>query len=184
VIDALADAGWAGYLLVFLAAATPVLEILLVIPAGIAVGLSPVPVALLALAGNATTVAMVTLAGDRLRAWWRRRRGSERAPAGAAAGAHAAVGTGVDASAAPEPADPSGGRGGRARRIAERWGVPGLALIAPLVTGSHIGAMAALGLGAHRTRVLGWMIAGLAVWTVVTTLAAVLGLELLGLGGT
>jgi Ca2+/H+ antiporter, TMEM165/GDT1 family len=189
--ELLADAGWTGYLLVLVAAATPVVEILFVVPAGIGVGLEPVPVALLALTGNLTTVALVVVAGDRLRAWWRGRRGRGRmqgpAAGGGAAGGDAGDGGASDGGASDGDASDgdtadgaaAAGRAGRARRLAERFGVPGLGLLAPLLTGSHIGAMAALGLGASRRRTLLWMSIGLAVWTVATAVAAVLGLELI-----
>jgi Ca2+/H+ antiporter, TMEM165/GDT1 family len=61
----------------------------------------------------------------------------------------------------------------------QRWGVPGLALLAPVSTGTHIAAVAALSLGAPRRNVLWWMIAGLGVWAVGVAAAAVLGLGLL-----
>jgi Ca2+/H+ antiporter, TMEM165/GDT1 family len=47
---------WWSYLLVFLAAATPVLEVLVVIPAGVLAGMPPTMTALVAIAGNLTTV--------------------------------------------------------------------------------------------------------------------------------
>ena len=57
--------GWWPYVVVFLAAATPVLEVLVVIPAGVLAGLSPAPTAIIALAGNLSTVALVAVgAGD------------------------------------------------------------------------------------------------------------------------
>jgi hypothetical protein len=142
-------AGWWSYAMVFIAAATPVIEVLVVIPTAIVAGLHPVPTTALALAGNLSTVAVAVLAGDRLVGWWRRRR--------------------------PRPAERSGGRSERARRLARRWGVPALALLAPISTGSHIAALAALATGAARRRVLCWMAAGLAVWATATGVAAALG---------
>jgi hypothetical protein len=155
VLESIEQGGAIAYLLVFLAAATPVLEIVLVIPVGVAAGLSPIPVALLALAGNASTVAAVVLGGDRLRELLRRR--SE-----------------------PKPEGQESKRMGRARHVFERWGVPGLAFLGPATTGTHVAAAAALALGASRRPVLVWMLVGLAVWAIGTTVVAVLGLDLLG----
>ena len=45
-----------AYLLVFLGAATPWLEILVIVPLGVAYGLNPVAVAIAAFLGNAITV--------------------------------------------------------------------------------------------------------------------------------
>ena len=118
--------GWWAYVLIFLAAATPVLEVLVVIPAGVLAGLSPVPTALIAVAGNLTTVLLVAVVGDRLIAWWRRRR--------------------------PRKDRGQTRRSQRGQELMQRWGVPGLALVAPLTTGTHIGTIAALATGADRSR--------------------------------
>jgi uncharacterized membrane protein len=156
VLESLEQGGLLAYLLVFVAAATPVLEIVLVIPAGIAAGLSPVAVTAVALTGNVATVVVVIFAGDRVLHVFRRRRSSGRGTAG-------------------KPSK----RSERAQRVVQRWGVPGLALLAPVSTGTHIAAVAALSLGAPRRNVLWWMIAGLGVWAVGVAAAAVLGLGLL-----
>lgn len=151
-MDVTFDAGsWWSYLLVFLAAATPVIEVLVVIPAAVLAGLAPLPATVLAFAGNLTTVVIAVVAGDRLLGWWRRRR-------------------------PPRPGGP-GRRAERARHLAQRYGVPGLAFIAPISTGTHIAALAALATGADRPRVLRWMAAGLAVWAVAVGVAAVAGVD-------
>jgi Ca2+/H+ antiporter, TMEM165/GDT1 family len=142
---------WWSYLLVYLAAATPVLEVLVVIPAAVLAGMPPVPVALIALAGNLTTVALAVVAGDRLLDRWRDRR--------------------------PDRSTEPGRRSERARRTAQRWGVPGLAFLAPATTGTHIAALAALAVGAGRQRVLRWMAAGLAAWAAAAAAATALGLQ-------
>ena len=69
---------WALYMAVFVASATPVLEVWIAVPAGIAAGLPAVPAALVGIAGNFLTVAAVVLAGDGLRTWWRTRRAARR----------------------------------------------------------------------------------------------------------
>ncbi|HVM10096.1 MAG TPA: small multi-drug export protein [Acidimicrobiales bacterium] len=153
-MDVTFDAGsWWSYLLVFLAAATPVIEVLVVIPAAVLAGMPAAPVAAVAFLGNLTTVALVVVAGDRLLRWWRRRRRRE-----------------------PEATPPSR-RAERARRLAQRWGVPGLALIAPISTGTHVAAVAALATGARRGRVLGWMAGGLVVWAVAVAVGAARGID-------
>lgn len=145
---------WWAYLLVLVAAAIPVIEVLVVVPAGIIAGLAPVPVVLLALAGNLSTVALVIVAGDRLGAWWRARRAGR---------------AGHDTASGERP------RMVRARHLAQRWGVPGLGLLAPLTTGSHLAAVAALATGAEQRRVLAWMTIGLVLWSVVVAVVTVLG---------
>jgi Ca2+/H+ antiporter, TMEM165/GDT1 family len=200
-----------GYVLVFLAAATPMVEVLIVIPAAILAGMAPLPVALLALAGNLATVALVVVAGDRgiaaLRRWRAGRRAgpgdtpgaspgacgqaaradgepgdsaAEVAPAhgeGRTAGARAATRP-VGDPASARGRDGSAGRSGRAARLAQRWGVPGLALLGPGLTGSHVAALAALAVGARRGRVLAWMAIGLVAWVGPVTVLTLAGMGL------
>lgn len=143
--------GWA-YAAVALAAATPWLEILVVIPPAVGLGLEPVAVGTLAFAGNFLPVVGIVAAHDRLAA----RRGRR------------------------EPESARSGRARRARRVMARYGVPGLALLGPLVTGIHLATVLALATGASRRRVVAWMGASLLVWAVGLTVASALGLRLLG----
>jgi hypothetical protein len=85
------------------------------------------------LAGNLGTVALVAVAGDKIIGWWLQRR--------------------------PEREEQPSRRSQRAREIVQRWGVPGLALLAPLTTGTHIATVAA------------------PVWSAVAAGAAVSGLD-------
>jgi Ca2+/H+ antiporter, TMEM165/GDT1 family len=150
------DLGTWGYVGVFLAAATPWLEILLVIPAGVAVGLDAVPVGVVAFLGNALPVTGIVLAHDAAQRWRIRRRQRR----------------GGQARAVPSP------RTERARRIMRRYGLPVLALAGPLVTGIHVATAIALALGARRLAVVWWMTASLALWTVVVTALAAAGVAL------
>jgi Ca2+/H+ antiporter, TMEM165/GDT1 family len=143
----------AAYLTVFVAAATPWLEVLLVVPAGIVAGLPPIPTTLVATAGNLVTLAPLVLTGDRLRERWRRRRRSR-----------------------PEGDErPPSGRGVRARRLFDRYGLPGVAALGPLLTGVHVAALVALAGGADRRRTLVWLSGGVVVWAVITAVATVAG---------
>jgi Ca2+/H+ antiporter, TMEM165/GDT1 family len=132
------------YVMVFLAAAVPVLEVLVVIPGSVAAGLHPVPVGVLAFAGNASTLVLVVLAGDRLAGWISRRRRAD------------ADGSGRDER-----------RRARVRRIATRWGLPGVAVLGPLTVGSHAAALSAVALRLPRRDVLLWSVTGVAAWSVV-----------------
>jgi Ca2+/H+ antiporter, TMEM165/GDT1 family len=135
------------YVLVFLAAATPVLEVLFVVPPSIAAGLHPVGVGVAAFLGNAGALAVVVSFADHLAAWLQRRRGSA----------------------------PPSKRRQRVQRVAARWGLPGVALLAPLTIGTHLAALVAVALRLPRAAVLAWMVGGLAAWTVAITGASALG---------
>jgi hypothetical protein len=148
-----------AYVTVFVAAAIPWLEVLLVVPAGIVAGLPPVPTALVGAAGNAATLVPLVVGGDRLRTWWQDRRTRHRA-----------------ARSAP---DETGGRGGRARRLYTRFGLPGLALFGPLLTGVHVAALVGLAAGSPRRPTLVWLLGGVVVWAALAAAATVVGLDVL-----
>jgi hypothetical protein len=108
-----------AYLMVFAAAATPWLEVLLVVPAALVAGLPPVPVVLVAAVGNIATLVPVVYAGE----WVRSRLAARR-------------GEGADGHR----------QGGRARRVMDRYGLPGLAALGPLL-GIHVAALVATAAG-------------------------------------
>lgn len=165
----------AAYGAVFVAAATPWLEILLVIPPAVAAGLDPFAVGAVAFAGNALPVAGIVLGYERLAAWRRHRRAQREARAEP----EAPDGPGARGRPDEAPAGPGarGRRGARAKRIADRYGVPGLAIAGPILTGVHLAAVIAVALGPARARVLGWMVGSLAAWTVAITVASAAGVD-------
>jgi uncharacterized membrane protein len=65
----------------------------------------------------------------------------------------------------------------RAQRTWARYGMPGLALLAPLTTGVHLAAIAALALGSSRSQVTGWLLVSIAAWSASVTLLTVAGVE-------
>lgn len=135
----------------FALAATPWIELLIVIPLGLAWGLPPVPLAIVVVAGNISSLLPVVWLHER----WRRWRESR---------------------AKQHEGDVSG-RWARARRIWNRYGMPGLAMLAPLVTGVHLAAVIALLAGARRKPVLLWLIASIVIWTIGMTVVTLLGIE-------
>lgn len=170
-----------AYVMVFLAAAVPWLEVLLVVPAGIVAGLAPGPTAVIGALGNISTLVPLVLAGDRVRARWRGRRSpdvpAETEPVGDLPRSH-----GPDGAAGPPPAEDghgNRGRGARARRVFDRFGLPGLALLGPLLTGVHVAGLVALAAGAERRHTLAWLIGGVVVWSALAAIATVFGLDIL-----
>ena len=69
------------------------------------------------------------------------------------------------------------GRRERIERVWKRYGIPGVALQAPLLTGPLLATVLALGLGAPPRLLLGWMLASIVLWGVALTGAAALGLS-------
>ncbi len=142
-----------AWLVVFLAAATPWLEVLLVVPVAIVAGLPAPVVVAVAAAGNVASLVPLVLGLERLRTWWRGRRRHRGRGDGSA-------------------------RGARARQVLERYGLPGLAFLGPLLTGVHIAAFAAIAAGAPRRATAVWLSAGVVVWAAVAGVLTVVGVDL------
>ncbi len=66
----------------------------------------------------------------------------------------------------------------RIERVWKRYGIPGVALQAPLLTGPLLATVLALGLGAPPRPLMVWMIASIVLWGAALTGAAALGLSL------
>jgi putative small multi-drug export protein len=68
----------------------------------------------------------------------------------------------------------------RVERIWKRYGIPGLALQAPLLTGPILATLLALTLGAPPRALLLWMLASVVFWGVVLTGGVALGFSIFG----
>jgi hypothetical protein len=128
--------------------ALAIVELWAAVPAGIAVGLPPPLVWAATVAGALIGVAVVVVAGDRLRAWLVQRLGHGGAR-----------------------------EGSRLRRLWERYGVIGWGLLAPLLIGAPLAAAIGVALGAGRWRLLFWLGAGSTLWATVLTVAVALGAD-------
>jgi len=58
--------------------------------------------------------------------------------------------------------------------------MPGLALLGPLLIGSHIAVFVGILFGANRLRALLWTTASLALWTALLAVLSALGIDLAG----
>lgn len=137
------------YILVFLGAAIPALEIAIVIPVGIVRGLSPFWVILLAFLGNMLTVLMLIFLYHRIGRWYKSRKGEE--------------------------VEEESKRQLRGRKIMNKYGVPGLALAGPIFIGTHIAAFFALLFGATRRKTIVWMTISIAGWSLIFGVVTAMG---------
>jgi Putative small multi-drug export protein len=116
------------------------------IPAGFVMRLHPVVIGATAAAGSITATLLVLLLGERLR----RRLAGARDP---------------EAPARDRLID----------RVWRRYGVIGLGLVAPCLTGAPIGVALGLWLRVPPPRLLFWTLAGVVLWTVALTGIGVFG---------
>jgi hypothetical protein len=66
----------------------------------------------------------------------------------------------------------------RVERVWKRYGIPGVALQAPLLTGPLLATLLALALGAPPRSLLWWMLASVVFWGVVLTGGVALGFSI------
>lgn len=55
----------------------------------------------------------------------------------------------------------------KARELYDKYSVPGLALIAPLIASGHIAAFTSLALGVNKKRVVYWHIISIVLWGII-----------------
>lgn len=138
------------YALVFLGAAIPWLEVLVVVPLGIVWGLSPIIVMLVGFIGNMITVIPVILMFDKLKAWYVRRRKKQ---------------------------GKSSNRSVRAVHLFQKYGVIGSALLGPILTGTHIAAFIGMSMGATKKGMINWMSISIAGWVLAAGIITAFGFD-------
>ena len=139
------------YILVFLGAAIPWFEIALVIPLGIVWGLSPFWVMMLAFIGNMVTVLALIIGFDRFKVWYNKRQEAK--------------------------GKTTNKKSERAKQIWNRYGLPGLAMLGPILIGTHIAAFIGMTLGATKKNTTVWLTISIAAWTLVFGLLTALGFD-------
>ena len=112
-----------GLLGVFIARAIPWLEAITVIPVGVLFGLNPTLTFLYAISGNVLTVVLFAYLSSQILQWIARRRERKHVT---------------------RTRDP---RGERARKIFDRYGIFGMAILGPLVIGTQFAAAVAVPFG-------------------------------------
>jgi len=148
--------GFTAYALVFILAAVPWFEILIVIPPAIAMGLDPFIVSFLAFTGNMATVLLLIFAHQALHTLWKKFRVNKDSP---------------------EKAHVPSKRRKKAISLWNNYGLPGVAMMGPLILGTHFAALIALSLGSEKYPVVFWMMISLFIWTILITVASYHGIE-------
>jgi hypothetical protein len=124
-----------------------ILELWLAIPLGLALGLNPVIIALVSMAGSIVAVLAVALSGAGLRTRilkWRSKDGKM-----------------------PH---------NRWYHIWNKYGVVGLGLTSPLIFGAPLGTAIGIALGAKKEPLIIWMSLGILIWSLGLTWAGFMGM--------
>lgn len=125
-----------------------VVELWAAIPAGLALKLNPLVTGTTAAVGAILGALVVLFLGEPLRGWLRRRH------------------TGKDERK----------QHGTIYKIWQHYGVIGLGLLAPLITGAPLGIALGITLGAPASRLLVWTSTGIVLWSIILTALSALGL--------
>ncbi len=141
-----------AYIIVFLLGATPFFEVVAVIPIGIATGLQAIPVTIVAFAGNMTTILILITLTDQTKRWLARRKEKK----------------GKNKSEKKQR---------RAAFVWRKYGLPGLALLAPFITGSHLGAVLAMSFGGTKKQITIWMTISIVAWAIIMGVASHYGID-------
>ncbi|SHG33663.1 small multi-drug export protein [Ornithinibacillus halophilus] len=144
-----------GYFMVFILSAIPFFEAYGVIAIASVAGLSIIPVFALGLAGNILTVFLVIIFIEQIKNWRRKRKEGKEAE--------------------------EGKRSVRAQKIWKKYGLPGLALLGPLVVGSHLTAMASMTFGGAKAKTFYWVSVSITIWSIAFTVLFFYGVDFLGL---
>ncbi|WP_332693041.1 small multi-drug export protein [Halalkalibacter lacteus] len=150
---------WA-YVLVFLLASVPFFEAVAIVPIAILAGLSAIPVTILGFVGNFLTVILVIIFVEKIKQWRRNRKGKQEEGA----------------------TESESKRTQRAQKIWNKYGMPGLTIIGPLIVGSHLTALMALSLGGTKRAVAYWLTGSLAFWCVLFAVLTHFGIDFLNVG--
>lgn len=143
-----------AYLVIFLLGATPFFEVIGVIPIGVAAGLPALPVTILAFLGNILTIWLLVIMMDHVKNWLQKRREKK--------------GKNV-----------SEKRQKRAVNLWKKYGLPGLAILSPLLIGSHLGTILAMSFGGTRKNITLWMTTSILGWTIAMGIASHFGIDYL-----
>lgn len=123
-----------------------ILELWAAIPAGIALKIHPVWNAIASMTGAIIGVVLMAGIGSRIREWILRRKSKKD------------------------------NKKGKIYDVWEKYGVIGLGLLAPILTGATFGTAIGISLGAKRAQLIFWMSMGIVIWTIILVALASLGM--------
>jgi len=142
------------FLGVMLVAMVPFIEGYFAVPAGIAIGFSPVLTIAAAIVGNWISVMIVIFAGDTVKKWFNGRKTSAKKE------------------------EKKLKRLERGQKLFNKYGVAGVSLLGPLFVGDHIAALVCIAAGASRRNVIIWQTIAIIVWAVGTGVLVMLGINI------
>lgn len=139
------------YFLVFLGAAIPWLELGLVIPLGIISGMNPVAVIIVGFIGNMVTVLALVIGFNKFKQWLAKRNEGK--------------------------VKKESKRSERAKELWDKYGLPGMLMLGPILIGTHVAAFIAMTLGASKARTTLWSTISIGIWAIIFGTVTSLGFD-------
>mgnify|MGYP001308212733 CR=1 FL=1 len=127
--------------------ALSVLELWLAIPVGLVMGLNPVAILVMSILGAICGALIVARVGEKLRSWLSEKYGWDILKK----------------------------RQGIIHKIWQKYGVIGLGLLSPFLTGAPLGTALGIALGIPRKKLLLWISIGIILWGIGLTIAGAMG---------
>lgn len=140
------------YTIIFLLAAIPFFEVAMIVPFAIIGGIPAIPVIIIAFLGNLLTIILLIVFIDYFRNWRKKKKDNK---------------------------EKSEAKNKRAKKIWDKYGLPGLAFIGPFFIGTHLTALLAISFGGTRSKTLVLMTASIAFWAISLGSAAYFGFDFL-----
>ena len=139
------------YFLVFLGAAIPWLELGLVIPLGIISGMNPIAVIIVGFIGNMVTVLALIIGFNKFKLWLAKRNEGK--------------------------VKKESKRSERAKELWDKYGLPGMLMLGPILIGTHVAAFIAMTLGASKARTTIWSTISIGIWAIIFGTVTSLGFD-------
>jgi uncharacterized membrane protein len=125
-----------------------IIELWAAIPTGLAIGLNSLLTGMTSAMGSIVAAVLVAFLGDKIRNWIINCRSGKKTEK----------------------------ENSRIYRVWNKYGVIGLGLLSPLLTGAPFGAAIGISLGASPGRLIMWMVIGIILWTIILTMISTLGI--------
>ncbi|QQK77090.1 small multi-drug export protein [Salicibibacter cibarius] len=143
--------------MIFVGGTIPFIEYMLAIPAGIIAGVPTIPVIIFGFAGNLIGVILLIWLFDYVLAIRRKRKNQNKPDM--------------------DNYTPKSKRAQKAKKLWDKYGIPGLTFFGTGLLSSHATALMACSFGGNRAYISIWMVISLAIWSIITGVAVHFGMD-------
>ncbi|MCO7121859.1 small multi-drug export protein [Ihubacter massiliensis] len=144
-----------------------VLELWAAIPAGFVFGLPPIIIAIVTIIGGILSSLLVVTIGGHVKNYIQNRRAAK----------YQQLSTSEQIEMQQRESKKKHRQHSKIYQVWDKYGIIGLGLLAPVLTGALIGSTIAVSLGVPKQRIILWVSLGVIMWTVLLVTLAALGID-------